>query len=757
MLVSITAGEVAAQSRPLQLEPNNIKEIVAAMTLEEKAKLVVGTGMRFGGNGPVIGDADGRVPGAAGNSISIARLGIPGTVMADGPAGIRIEPFRKKDSTRSYYATAWPVGSLLASSWDTTLIKNVGIAFGNEIKEYGVDIILAPGMNIHRDPLCGRNFEYFSEDPLVTGQMAAAIINGIQSNGVGVSVKHFAVNNQESNRNHVNAIVSERALREIYLKGFEIAVKQSHPLTVMSSYNKINGTYTSESYDLLTTILKKEWGFGGLVMTDWFGGKDPVAQMKAGNDLLMPGTPQQIKKIIEAVNNGTLDSNVLDENVERILQVVVQLPSYKKYKFSDKPDLTAHAGVARTAAAESMVLLKNESGTLPLKSSMKLALFGNSSYDLISGGTGSGDVNEAYTISIRQGLQQAGYEIQQPLSAAYTAYLQKEHDAHPRPALILGPVKMIPELVVAPDWISAAADETAGAVITIGRNAGEGADRKIDGDFNLSDSELVLLKNVTDAFHAKGKKVIVLLNIGGVIETASWRNMADAILLVWQPGQEGGNAVADVLGGKVNPCGKLATTFPVKYEDVPAAKNFPGTPAGNPVAVTYEEGIYVGYRYYTSFHVQPAYAFGYGLSYTNYSYSDLKLSEAAFKNKLTATVTITNTGNRAGREIVQLYVSAPSNKINKPAQELKAFAKTKTLQPGEAQTLSFTLLPKDLASFITEKSAWIAEAGNYSISIGASSADIKLSASCKLPADRVVEKVNKALAPQVTINELNKQ
>jgi beta-glucosidase len=756
MLVSIAASKVAAQSTLPRLEKNNIKEIVAAMTLEEKAKLVVGTGMRFGGNGPVIGDADGRIPGAAGNTFSIARLGIPGTVMADGPAGIRIEPFRKKDSSRSYYATAWPVGSLLASSWDTNLIKKVGVAFGNEIKEYGVDIILAPGMNIHRNPLCGRNFEYFSEDPLMTGQMAAAIINGIQSNGVGVSVKHFAVNNQESNRNNVNAIVSERALREIYLKGFEIAVKQGHPLTVMSSYNKINGSYTSESYDLLTTILRKEWGFNGLVMTDWFGGKDPVAQMKAGNDLIMPGTPQQIKKIIDAVNNGSLDSKVLDENVERILQVVVQLPSFEKYKFSDKPDLTSHVGVARTAAAESMVLLKNESGALPLKASMKLALFGNSSYDLISGGTGSGDVNEAYTISLLQGLQKTGYGIQEQLSAVYTAYLQKEHQVHPKPALILGPVKMIPELVVQPDYLSAAAVEAEAAVVTIGRNAGEGADRKIDKDFNLSDSELVLLKNVTDAFHAKGKKVIVVLNIGGVIETASWRNVADAILLVWQPGQEGGNAIADVLSGKVNPCGKLATTFPVKYEDVPSAGNFPGTPAANPASVTYEEGIYVGYRYYSSFHVQPAYEFGYGLSYTGFSYSNLKLSQPMFKNKMTTTVTITNTGNMAGREIVQLYVNAPSKNINKPAQELKAFAKTKLLQPGEAQKLTFTLLAKDLASFDSEKSGWVADAGNYSISIGASSADIKLSATCKLSEDMLVEKVNKALAPQVNINELKK-
>ena len=356
-----------AQQKEPQLGKDPIKEIIKKMTLEEKASIVAGTGMRFQGHGTVIGEADGRVPGAAGNTMSISRFGIPGTVLSDGPAGVRIDPFHKGDSTKSYYATAWPVGTLLASSWDTALVKKVGVGFGNEIKEYGVDVILAPGMNIQRNPLNGRNFEYFSEDPYVTGFMAASIVKGIQSNGVGTSIKHFAANNQESNRNAVNAIISERALREIYLRGFELAVKKAQPITVMSSYNKINGTYTSESNDLLTRILREEWGFKGMVMTDWFGGKDPVAQMKAGNDLLEPGTPRQQQAIIDAVKNGTLDVKVLDQNVERVLLYILKTPSFKKYPYSNAPDMKAHAELVRIAASDGMVLLKNNNSALPLK------------------------------------------------------------------------------------------------------------------------------------------------------------------------------------------------------------------------------------------------------------------------------------------------------------------------------------------------------------------------------------------------------
>jgi beta-glucosidase len=757
LLLSIVSLNMLAQDRKTNIVPqltsNNIKQVIAAMTLEEKASLLLGTNKKIS-NGPVVGNSEGRIKGAAGYTMGIERFGIPGTVLADGPAGVRIDPTRK-DDTKTYYATAWPVGTLLASSWDTALVEKVGVAFGKEVKDYGIDVILAPGLNIQKDPLCGRNFEYYSEDPFVSGYIAAAIVKGIQSNGVGTSIKHFAVNNQESNRDKVNAIVSERALREIYLKGFEIAVKEGHPWTVMSSYNKLNGTYTSQRYDLLTQILRDEWGFKGYVMTDWFGGDDSVTQMKAGNDLIMPGGSSYYKKIVDAVNNGTLDIKVLDKNVERILNVIVQTPTFKNYNCSNTPDLKANAILAREAASESMVLLKNNDNILPLKNDTKIAVFGIASYNTYVGGTGSGGVNMAYTVSFADGMKNAGYRLDENLETNYTKHIAQDKLNHPKKSLItIGMPRMIPELSPTLDDLEKSAIESDVAIFTIGRNAGEGADRKIIDNFDLSEIEKTLIKNIADAFHSKGKKLIVVMNIGGVIETASWKDNSDAILLAWQPGQEAGNAFADVLRGIVNPSGKLATTFPMKYTDLPSSKNFPGFPADRPIEHVYEDGIYVGYRYFNTFGVKTSFPFGYGLSYSSFDYSGLKLSSSTFKGVIKATVTITNTGKIAGKEVVQLYLSAPKKDIDKPVQELKGFAKTVLLTPGDSQTITFTLTPRDLSSFITEQTAWIAHAGQYKLNIATSSEDIKLSKTFKLPKDLVVEKVNKALVPESTINEL---
>lgn len=768
------------------LGKDQVKKVIAAMTLEEKAAFVVGTGMKLpgmpGGNGQqgsnqtsAIGETKNLVSGAAGTTYVITRLGIPPMVLTDGPAGVRIDPTRPNDNN-TYYCTAFPVATLLASTWDVDLVNKVGQAIGNEVLEYGADVILGPGMNIQRNPLCGRNFEYYSEDPFITGKISAAVVKGIQSNGVGTSVKHYAANNAETNRTSLNTIVSERALREIYLEGFRIAVQEGQPWTVMSSYNLINGTYASQSSDLLLNILRKDWGFKGFVMTDWFGGKDPVAQMIAGNDVLMPGTPDQVKAILNAVKDKKLDVAVLDRNIEKILNVMIQSPHFKGYNFSNKPDLKAHAIVTRQAASEGMVLLKNNNNALPLDSRIKkIAAFGNTSYDIIIGGTGSGFVNKAYSVSLAEGLKNDGLELDENLHSLYSGYLGLTKSGRPQVKGIMAIMgsKQIEELNLNQDIINGMALTSDAALVTIGRNSGEGADRtNTKGDFLLTDYEQQMIKMVSSAFKAKNKKVIVILNVGGVIETASWKDLPDGILLAWQGGQEAGNSIADVLTGKVNPSGKLAITFPVSYSDVPSSKTFPGKeliaenkPAGGgpmssfmrsvPAEVVYDDGIYVGYRYYETFRVKPSYEFGYGLSYTSFSYSNLKLSSQKFSGVINVTVDVKNTGTLAGKEVAELYLSAPGAKLAKPALELKGFAKTGLLQPGEVQTLSFSLDGRKLASFDPSVSTWIAEAGKYEVKIGASSENIPLTGTFTVSKDIPVKKESVSLKPVTPVAEIN--
>ena len=779
------AVHVAAQNAP-QLNKSNVKAVIAAMTLEEKASLVVGTGMNFqmppsageggpGGppSGPTIGNTGSLVAGAAGTTFAIPRLGITASVVADGPAGLRISPTRPNDD-HTYYCTAFPVGTLLASTWNTELVNQVGKAVGNEMLAYGVDVILGPGMNIQRNPLCGRNFEYYSEDPYISGKMAAAMVSGVQSLGVGTSIKHFVANNAETNRNSVNVIASERALREIYLEGPRIAVEEAQPWTVMSSYNKLNGTYTSERHDLLTDVLRGDWGFKGYVMTDWMGGSSPKDQMKAGNDLLMPGNPRQTEAIIKAVQDGELDEAVLDQNVERILNIIMKGPRFNGHPFSNNPDLKAHALVTRQSATEGMVLLKNDSAALPLAAeAKKLAVFGNTSYNIIVGGTGSGDVNEAYSVSLVEGLQNAGYSINENLQTAYQAYVDAVEEGRPRRRgfmSMFGGGEPVPELAVNESLANSMAEVSDAALITIGRNSGEGRDRSSGpGDFQLNALETELIHNVSAAFHAKGKRTIVVLNVGGVVETASWKSMPDAILLAWQGGQETGNSIADILSGKANPSGKLAVTFPEKYADVPSSATFPGKelPSDNPndsgrrgfmrgapAEDVYTDGIYVGYRYYETFGVKPSYEFGYGLSYTTFEYSNLKLSSARFRNSLTVTVDITNSGEAAGKEAVQLYLHAPQKNLDKPVIELKGFAKTRLLQPGESQTLTFELDKRSMSSFDSEASAWIADAGTYTVKVGASSKDIRQTGDFEVNRDMTVKKVSRSLVPEIEIDEL---
>lgn len=758
-----------------QLGKAHIDEVVKAMTLEEKVHLMIGTGMD-GANGSedeAVGITKNIIPGAAGTTYAIPRLGIPSIVLADGPAGLRIDPLREGDEN-TYYATHFPVGTLLASTWDTELVNTVGYAIGNEVLEYGVDVLLAPGMNIQRHPLNGRNFEYYSEDPLVSGKIAAAYVSGVQKNGVGTSVKHFVANNQETNRTATDAIVSQRALREIYLKGFEIAIKEASPWTLMTSYNLLNGVYTSENPELLTTLLRDEWNYKGCVMTDWFGGIDAPAQVKAGNDMLQPGYQKQYDDIIAAVKNGSLDEKDIDRNVKRILELIVKTPRFKGYKFSNSPDLKSHAEITKKSAEEGMVLLKNDRNALPLASSIKkIALFGNTSYDFIPGGTGSGNVNSKYTVSLLEGLENVGLEVNKDLENQYVAYIAKEKAAlkqeQEKDSLAHWLTPPLPdEMVVNLDKIKELVNSNDAAIITIGRNSGEFADRK-STDFYLTDKEQTLIQNVSKIFEGAGKPVVVVLNIGGAIETASWKSEPDAILLAWQGGQEGGNSVADLLVGKANPSGKLAMTFPLKVTDPYSSINFPigqednmGTfldfdrKRGNEKNVdytNYEEDVYVGYRYFTTFDIPVSYPFGFGLSYTTFSYGNPVISLKDDRYEIM--VKITNTGEKEGKEVIQLYVTAPNTKmLNQPELVLKAFAKTKLLKPKESQVIKMEVPVSDLAFFNEENSSWVVTGGKYIFKVGASCMDIKGEVSVEVPTSSV--KVDNILSPVSSLSILKR-
>ena len=655
LALTVAAGAMAttmmAQSAP-KLNANNIDEVIKAMTLEEKAQMLVGGGNDgFVGSGAMLGHQKKFVPGAAGITVAIPRLGIPATVQCDGPAGVHIDAHREGDS-RSYFATGFPIGTCLASTWNTDLVRKVGEAIGNETLEYGCDVVLGPGMNLHRNPLCGRNFEYYSEDPIVTGLIGTAFVQGVQSQGVGVSAKHFAVNSQETDRTKVDERLSQRALRELYLKGFEMMVRKSNPWTIMSAYNKINGVYAQGNKGLLTDILRNDWGYKGIVETDWIGKRAdlPLEQeVEAGNDLMMPGYPAQVQDIVDAVKNGKLDIKDVDRNVRRMLEYIVKTPRFKGYKYSGEPDLKAHA-----------------------------------------------------------------------------------------------------------------------AIITIGRQAGEGMDRQINGEFNLSQIEQDMIFRVSDAFHAKGKKVIVIINSGSVMETASWRDRVDAILVAWQPGIEGGNSVADILTGKVNPSGKLTMTWPIAATDHPSTANFAkdydmytyknlqDSSKGNIKGYDYsnhEEDIYVGYRYFDTFKKNVAYPFGYGLSYTTFEFG--KPSVKAKGNNIEVSVTIKNTGKVAGKEVAEVYVTAPKGAYEKPAKELKTFGKTKLLNPGESQTLKMTLEKRDLASFDEANSQWKVDAGNYLFKVGSDVENIKGTATLKV--SEYTEKTSNACAPKVQLNYLKQK
>lgn len=778
MVLTVAVGALSvtmtAQTAP-QLNANNIEEVIKAMTLEEKAQLLVGGGNDgFVGSGAMLGHQKKFVPGAAGTTVAIPRLGIPATVQCDGPAGVHIDAHREGDS-RNYYATGFPVGTCLASTWNTDLVRKVGEAIGNETLEYGCDVVLGPGMNLHRNPLCGRNFEYYSEDPVVTGLMGTAFVLGVQSQGVGVSAKHFAVNSQESDRTRVDERLSQRALRELYLKGFEMMVRKSNPWTIMSAYNKVNGVYAQGNKDLLTNILRNDWGYKGIVETDWIGKREdlPVEQeVAAGNDLLMPGYPAQVKDIVNAVKSGKLDINDVDRNVRRMLEYIVKTPRFKGYKYSGEPDLKAHAAITRQSSTEGMVLLKNNAA-LPIRGLKTVALFGVNSYDFMSGGLGSGAVNVGYSVDMVTGLKNIGVATTPQLTEIYQNYVKYakaklKADKNPMMWFLNQGQPKLDEIDITERCVANEEPKADAAIITIGRQAGEGMDRQINGEFNLSKTEQDMIFRVSDAFHAKGKKVIVIINSGSVMETASWRDRVDAILVAWQPGIEGGNSVADILTGKVNPSGKLTMTWPIAATDHPSTANFAkeydmytyknmeGWGKGNIPGVDFsnhEEDIYVGYRYFDTFKKDVAYPFGFGLSYTTFEMG--KPSVKANGKNIEVSVTVKNTGKVAGKQVAQVYVTAPKGAYEKPAKELKAFGKTRELKPGESQTLKMTLEKRDLASFDEANSQWKVDAGNYLFQVGTDVESIKGTATLKVA--EYTEKTSSACAPNVQLNYLKQK
>lgn len=687
------------------------REILAKMSLEEKAQCVVGL------------KRDLFPPtnaGIAGRTVPFPQFGVPSLTLADGTAGVRLS---RRAAER---ATAFPDNMALASSWDSNLAQKVGAAVAYEAVGYNVNIMLAPGLNIIRNPLCGRNFEYFSEDPLISGRMAAGYVLGIQSRGVAASAKHFTCNNQETNRGHNDVIISERALREIYLKGFEICVKESNPWTIMSSYNSLGGSPVQEQRRLLTDILRNEWGFDGLVMTDWsIVPHNTAAQLHAGNDLYMPGDDHQVEAIVSGVKDGSIKEEDLDSACLRVLRLAERCG---KEQGSQAPDLSKGAALAKEAACETAVLMKNEN-TLPLPAGSSVALFGVRSYDLVNTGSGAGFVVSPYVSQINESFKKAGVRIDSEIDDLYSKYVQfasADIEYNEKIKVHIG-LPLLPELEISKTLIDKAASRNDCAVITIGRSAEEGKDRPLKDDYYLSATEKALIEDVCSAFHAQGKKVTVVMNIAGIIETESWKGLPDAVLNIWLPGQEGGNAVYDLLYGVANPSGKLAVTFPVDYFDSPSAMNFPYNrpkSGANYDFTRYDEGIYVGYRYFSTKNIAVSYPFGHGLSYTSFEYSGLKVKSS--KNKVSVTVTVKNCGAKAGKEAVGAYVCAPSAGLDKPAFELKAFSKTGLLQPGQSETLEMEIPSASLASFNDDKDRWETAKGTYQLYIGTDVANLRL-------------------------------
>ena len=663
---------------------NNVRTICAQLTLEEKAALCTGA--------------------TPWTTVPVERLGIPSIRVADGPHGVRRVADTDELMSGSLPATCYPTASALASTWDTELVRTLGEALGEECVALEVDILLGPGNNMKRTPLCGRNFEYYAEDPFLGGEMAAAFIEGVQSKGVGTSLKHYAANNQEHKRFVIDARVDERALREVYLAGFERAVVKAQPWTVMCAYNRLNGTYCSQHRWLLEDVLRGEWGYTGFVVSDWGAVHDRVEALAAGLELEMPGPrPDRVQTVIDAVRDGTLDEAVLDGAVERLLEVMLR--AGKTPKGGAQFDVDAHHALARRIAGEAIVLLKNEGALLPLRSVRRIAAIGAAAQTPYFQGGGSSHVNPTRVDVPLEELRARAGNAEIRYAAGYT--MEPGTDQ----ALIDEAVAVARDAEVALLYVALPAFKES-----------EGYDRP---DLKLTEQQVALIQAVA----AAQPRSVVILNNGSAVTMDPWIEDVPAVVEAWMMGQAGGGAIADVLFGVVNPSGKLAETFPRRLEDTPAYLNYPGENG----AVRYGEGMFIGYRYYDAKGVEVLYPFGYGLSYTTFDYSKLCVSAARFTDSegLTVSVDVTNTGQVAGKEIVQLYVRDVDARLLRPDKELKGFAKV-ALEPGETKTVTIELDARVFAYYDPAYGQWVTESGLCEILVGRSAADICLSASIEM-------------------------
>jgi beta-glucosidase len=651
----------------------SVSSLLQQMTLEEKAALCIGA--------------------TPWQTIGIERLGLPHITVSDGPHGVRRATDPTEMINESFPATCFPVAASLASTWDKDLLFELGQALAQECIALDVDVLLGPGINMKRSPLCGRNFEYFSEDPLLAGELSASLIQGIQSRGVGTSLKHFAVNNQETRRFTIDAIVDERTLHEIYLTGFEIAVKQGQPWTVMCAYNSVNGHLCSQNAYLLTTVLRDLWGYEGFVMSDWGAVRDRVPALEAGLDLQMPGpSPHGIREVVAAVQSGALDEAVLNRTVERLLNIILR--AKETPKGGQTIELDAHHALARRIASEAVVLLKNEGSLLPLKGDETLAVIGNAAISPVFQGGGSSHIKAT--------------KIDAPLT-----FLQEV--AEVRFAVGDKGLMEIDQALIAEGVAAAQAADVAVLFIALpARIESEGYDRP---NLDLTPHQVALIQAVV----AVQPRTIVVLNNGSALNMHPWIESIPVVLEAWLPGQAGAGAIVDVLYGVINPSGKLTETFPMALSDTPSYLNFPGENG----TVRYGEGIYIGYRGYEAMNRDVLFPFGYGLSYTTFRYDNLRISQTAFKadEAITVTVDVTNTGSRAGKEVVQVYVHDPVSRLSRPPKELKAFAKV-ALEAGETRTVSFPLDTRAFSYYDPGYHQWVADAGEFEILVGSSSAHI---------------------------------